>query len=59
LGTGHDGSGLGLCIVQEIARQHAAAMSLDDNPMSADPDCPGLVVRVQFPGAPAPGAEPA
>ncbi|MBU6439748.1 MAG: sensor histidine kinase N-terminal domain-containing protein [Betaproteobacteria bacterium] len=59
LGTGHDGSGLGLCIVQEIARQHAAAMSLDDNPMSADPAFPGLVVRVQFPGAPAPGTEPA
>ncbi len=58
LGTGHDGSGLGLCIVQEIARQHAAAVSLDDNPMSTDPNYPGLVVRVQFPAVPDHGAEP-
>ena len=58
LGTGHDGSGLGLCIVQEIARQHAAAVSLDDNPMCSDPSHPGLVVRVHLPGAPAPEPDP-
>ena len=58
LGTGHDGSGLGLCIVQEIARQHAAAVSLDDHPMSTDPAYPGLVVRVQFPAAPDPQPQP-
>ena len=48
LGTGHDGSGLGLCIVQEIARQHGAALSLDDNPMCRDAGHPGLVVSLQI-----------
>ncbi|MDE2119655.1 MAG: sensor histidine kinase N-terminal domain-containing protein [Betaproteobacteria bacterium] len=56
LGTGQDGSGLGLCIVQEIARQHAAAVSLDDNPQCTDPAHPGLVVCVQLPWAAAPDA---
>ncbi len=49
LGTGHDGSGLGLSIVREIARQHGAAVGLDDNPLSGDPEHPGLVVSVQLP----------
>ena len=59
LGTGQDGSGLGLCIVQEIARQHGAALSLDDNPHCTDPAHPGLVVCLQIPGAPSPDSAPA
>lgn len=54
LGTGHDGSGLGLCIVQEIARQHGAALSLDDNPTCRDARNPGLVVSMQIAAAPPP-----
>ena len=50
LGTGQDGSGLGLSIVQEIARQHGAELELADNPASRDAARPGLCVRLSFPG---------
>lgn len=48
LGTGHDGSGLGLSIVQEIARQHGAPVELSDNPACTQTATPGLVVRLRF-----------
>ena len=48
LGTGHDGSGLGLSIVQEIARQHGATVELADNPACGIGNTPGLVARVQL-----------
>ncbi len=48
LGTGHDGSGLGLSIVQEIARQHGATVELADNPACGTGNTPGLVARVQL-----------
>ena len=48
LGTGHDGSGLGLSIVQEIARQHGATVELADNPACSASDTPGLVVRIHL-----------
>ena len=51
LGTGHDGSGLGLSIVQEIARQHSAIVELADNPVCHGHDTPGLVVRVHLAAA--------
>jgi len=51
LGTGHDGSGLGLSIVQEIARQHGAGVELGDNPACAGREAPGLVVRLRFAAA--------
>ncbi|OIQ82074.1 sensor protein QseC [mine drainage metagenome] len=50
LGTGQDGSGLGLSIVQEIARQHGAELELADNPASADAARPGLCARLSFAG---------
>ncbi len=48
LGTGNDGSGLGLSIVQEIARQHGATIELEANSAYEGKDMPGLVVRVRF-----------
>jgi two-component system sensor histidine kinase TctE len=47
LGTGADGSGLGLPIVQEIARQHGAEVVLDDAQPQRQP-C-GAVFSVRFP----------
>ena len=47
LGTNVDGSGLGLPIVQEIARQHAATVTLEDAfPKQAQR---GVVFSVRFP----------
>ncbi len=53
LGTNVDGSGLGLPIVAEIARQHGAAIALEDAHPGATP--PGTRVSVRF----ALGKEPA
>ncbi|MDR7378660.1 two-component system sensor histidine kinase TctE [Rhodoferax ferrireducens] len=49
LGTEADGSGLGLSIVQEIARQHQARVLLEDAHTGALP--PGLRVEVWFSSA--------
>lgn len=46
LGTEADGSGLGLSIVQEIARQHSAEVTLEDAHPGATP--PGTRVAVRF-----------
>ena len=46
LGTEADGSGLGLSIVQEIARQHSAEVTLEDARADATP--PGNRVAVRF-----------
>ena len=46
LGTEADGSGLGLSIVQEIARQHSAEVTLEDARADATP--PGTRVAVRF-----------
>ena len=46
LGTEADGSGLGLSIVQEIARQHGAEVTLKD--ARADATSPGTRVAVRF-----------
>jgi two-component system sensor histidine kinase TctE len=46
LGTGVDGSGLGLPIVLEIARQHAAEITLEDARPGHTP--PGTRVTVRF-----------
>jgi two-component system sensor histidine kinase TctE len=54
LGTGHDGSGLGLSIVQEIARQHSAIVELTDNPACQGRETPGLVVRLHLAAAESP-----
>jgi two-component system sensor histidine kinase TctE len=49
LGTEADGSGLGLSIVQEIARQHSAEVTLEDaHPGAQAPDTPGTRVAVRF-----------
>ena len=56
LGTNVDGSGLGLPIVQEIARQHHAAIELEDARPGQNP--PGTRVTVRF-GAPDQETEPA
>lgn len=45
LGSEADGSGLGLPIVQEIARLHAATVALDDAPSS---HAPGARFSVRF-----------
>jgi two-component system sensor histidine kinase TctE len=52
LGTNVDGSGLGLPIVQEIARQHGATIELEDTRPGQQP--PGTRVTVRFVAA---GAE--
>ncbi|WP_068803811.1 sensor histidine kinase [Thauera phenolivorans] len=44
LGSGEDGSGLGLPIVLEIAELHRASVTLDPNPAGA-----GTIARVVFP----------
>jgi two-component system sensor histidine kinase TctE len=44
LGSGEDGSGLGLPIVREIADLHRATVSLNPNPAGQ-----GTVVHVVFP----------
>ena len=46
LGTGVDGSGLGLPIVLEIARQHQAEITLEDARPGQTP--PGTRVTVRF-----------
>ena len=46
LGTNVDGSGLGLPIVLEIARQHNAEITLEDNHPGRVP--PGTRVTVRF-----------
>jgi len=46
LGTGMDGSGLGLPIVLEIARQHAASVSVDASRPGHNP--PGACFTVRF-----------
>ncbi|WP_091456815.1 sensor histidine kinase [Giesbergeria anulus] len=50
LGTEADGSGLGLPIVLEIARQHGAEVSLDDAHPGQTP--PGALFTVRFPALP-------
>ena len=49
LGTEADGSGLGLSIVQEIARQHSAEVTLEDAHPGVTP--PGMRVAVRFASA--------
>jgi two-component system sensor histidine kinase TctE len=49
LGSNVDGSGLGLPIVQEIARQHGATIELEDAHPGQAP--PGTRVTVRFDGA--------
>ena len=49
LGTEADGSGLGLPIVQEIARQHGATVSIEDSKPGQVP--PGTCFTVRFNGA--------
>ena len=51
LGTNVDGSGLGLPIVLEIARQHGADIRIEDAHPGHTP--PGTRVVVRFPGLPA------
>ncbi|MCX7230018.1 MAG: ATP-binding protein [Burkholderiales bacterium] len=46
LGTGVDGSGLGLPIVREIADQHGASIEIDDAVPGGHP--PGTLIRVAF-----------
>ena len=48
LGTEADGSGLGLPIVREIARQHHASISIDDTHPGPNPI--GTCFTVRFPG---------
>jgi two-component system sensor histidine kinase TctE len=47
LGTGVDGSGLGLPIVREIATQHGATIEVDDARPGQTP--PGALFTVAFP----------
>jgi two-component system sensor histidine kinase TctE len=53
LGSGADGSGLGLPIVREIADLHRAAVTLNRNPAGQ-----GTIAQVVFPRGPAPGLPP-
>jgi two-component system sensor histidine kinase TctE len=46
LGSNVEGSGLGLSIVREIARQHDAMVDIFNNPRSRDPKFPGSLFRV-------------
>ena len=48
LGTNVDGSGLGLTIVQEIAQQHAAEVTIADANAKAPPGGPGALITVRF-----------
>jgi len=60
LGNTEHGSGLGLAIVREIAQQHGATVTLQDNPRAPGP-LPGTLVRVRFPhaeDAPRPSSAP-
>ena len=50
LGSGADGSGLGLPIVQEIARQHGAQLSVDDAHSGHNP--PGACFTLRIPARP-------
>ena len=50
LGSGADGSGLGLPIVQEIARQHGAQLSVDDAHAGHNP--PGACFTLRLPARP-------
>ncbi len=50
LGSGADGSGLGLPIVQEIARQHGAQLSVDDAHPGHNP--PGACFTLRLPARP-------
>ena len=62
LGTEVDGSGLGLSIVDQIARQHGAEVSIGDAlPRPAPGQSPGALFTIRFPlrGAPASAALPA
>ena len=52
LGTEADGSGLGLPIVQEIARQHGASITLEDAHPRQQP--PGTCISLRFRSCPAP-----
>jgi two-component system, OmpR family, sensor histidine kinase TctE len=51
LGTGVDGSGLGLPIVREIADQHGASIEIDDAVPGGNP--PGTLITVAFAVVPA------
>jgi two-component system sensor histidine kinase TctE len=51
LGTGVDGSGLGLPIVREIADQHGASIEIDDAVPGGQP--PGTLITVAFAVIPA------
>ena len=55
LGTGADGSGLGLPIVMEIARQHGAEVTVDDAHLGQTP--PGACFTVRLPSR-ADGGQP-
>jgi two-component system sensor histidine kinase TctE len=48
LGSGAEGSGLGLSIVREIASLHRAEVRIEDLP-GADPQRPGCRVTIDFP----------
>jgi len=50
LGTNVDGSGLGLPIVQEIARQHQAEISVEDARPGQTPPGTCFTVRFRPPG---------
>jgi two-component system, OmpR family, sensor histidine kinase TctE len=52
LGTGVDGTGLGLTIVQEIALRHGAELSIEDAKPPTGPG-PGTLFTVRFPLKPA------
>ncbi len=54
LGTGADGTGLGLPIVMEIAQQHGATVSLEDTRPGLNPPGSRFVVRFIAESAPAP-----
>jgi len=48
LGTGVDGTGLGLAIVREVARQHDAALSVEDAHPPRPGHGPGALFTVRF-----------